>query len=266
MDILVDFVGHVIVDNLLNTLDIQTTGSHSGGHQNWHSSRLEARENLEKVKPLPSQYHLKIRQSPLSLSLQAITVDRSGRIAFFTEITGQEIRILLCLNKHNCSVASSAFEQLDQLLTLFKLWYVVKQLFHVRTSSTHNSNFISDGIFQKVYAKEIINQTACVLGDNVLLSVKDLMLAGKVAENINVCLVPLGGMEPELTTLSISGATTERQSGNEFIIRSKQILTAHVQHPVSFIQYQEPHVFKGDLSLFNKIHESSDGGNQYVTS
>ena len=83
MDILVDLVRHVVVDDVLDQGDVQTSPGHGGSHQDWIFPGGE------------------ISQSFLPLTLSSIPVDAGGGVAFSREVGGQVVSSGLFLQRNS---------------------------------------------------------------------------------------------------------------------------------------------------------------------
>ena len=73
MDVLVNLVGHVVVDDVLDQRDVQTPPSHGGCHQDWIFARSE------------------ICQSLFSLSLGSVSMDADSGKSLTGEVGSQVV-------------------------------------------------------------------------------------------------------------------------------------------------------------------------------
>ena len=73
MDILVHFVGHVVVDDVLDQGDVQTSPGHGGSHQDWIFPGGE------------------VSQSLLPLPLGSVPVDAGSGVTFSREVGSQVV-------------------------------------------------------------------------------------------------------------------------------------------------------------------------------
>ena len=82
MDILVHLVGHVVVDDVLDQGDVQSTPSHGGSHQDWIFPGGE------------------VSQSLLSLTLSSVPVDTGSGVTFSREVGSQVVSRGLFLQRN----------------------------------------------------------------------------------------------------------------------------------------------------------------------
>lgn len=102
MNVIINVRGQVIVDNVLNIGDIQTSGGDCSGNQDWSSTVLESSESL------------------LSLVLRSITVDGSGGETLVIQEVSQVVSHPLCLCENNgqAKVGSGQQVQNDRSLLI----------------------------------------------------------------------------------------------------------------------------------------------------
>merc|ERR1719209_691123 len=81
VNVLVQLLGHVVVDNMHHVGDIKASSSHSCCHQNWHPACLE------------------VFQSLLSFALKSVSVNAGGWKSLLTQVEAQEISLSLGLHK-----------------------------------------------------------------------------------------------------------------------------------------------------------------------
>ena len=82
MDILVHFVRHVIVDDVLDQGNVQASPGHGGSHQDWIFPGGE------------------VSQSLLPLTLSSVPVDAGGGVTFSREVGSQVVSRGLFLQRN----------------------------------------------------------------------------------------------------------------------------------------------------------------------
>ena len=119
MDEFVGAVGHVVVDDVLDLRDVETSGGDSGGHQDLVFTLGEVRESL------------------LPLPLGPVSVDAGGGHALSREVSGQVVCACLLLNK--ILGLNKIYRRFTMILTPTKI--IVFSILSLSISPSRESNF-----------------------------------------------------------------------------------------------------------------------------
>lgn len=138
VNIVVDIGGQVIVDDVGNIRNIETTGGNSSGNQNWATS---ATEEL---------------QSAFTLALSAVTMDGGCREALVDEEVGQRISHALGLDKNEGKTAGSVgVEDIQEDRTLVMVLDILDLLSDVLRRRPNATNGQENVVFQKIAGKHL---------------------------------------------------------------------------------------------------------------
>lgn len=137
MDVVVNVGGEVVVDDVLDVGDIETTGGDSGGDEDRGTSRAE---------------HLK---STLTLALGAVTVNGGGREALVDEEVGEGVGHALGLDEDQGQTSTVSVKDVEQHTTLVHVLHVLDLLGDVLRSGTDTANGQENVVVQEVAGQHL---------------------------------------------------------------------------------------------------------------
>lgn len=137
VDVVVDVGGQVVVDDVLNIGDIQTSSSDSSGHKDWAASSTE---------------HL---QSTLTLALGTITVDGGRWEALVDEVIGERICHALGLDEDEGQTSTVGVKDVEQDAALVGVLNVLNLLSNVLGSRSNTADREEDILSEEVACKHL---------------------------------------------------------------------------------------------------------------
>ena len=140
MNIVVDIAGEVVVDNVGDVGDIQTTSGNGGGD---HDGGLAGPESVESV---------------FSLALSAITVDRSGRQVVAVKEVTEHISHALGLDEDKCQskrILILTGKDIEKDTALVMVFNILNLLGDVLGSGADTSNTEEDVVLQEVASEHL---------------------------------------------------------------------------------------------------------------
>lgn len=138
VDIVINVSGQIVVDNVSDVGDIQTTGSNGGSDQDWAAAVTEQ------------------LQSTLTLTLGAVTVNGGGREALVDEEVGQRVGHALGLDEDQGETAGSVgVEDIQQDGALVHVLDVLDLLSNVLRGRTDTANRQENVILQEVTGQHL---------------------------------------------------------------------------------------------------------------
>ncbi|RNA38978.1 hypothetical protein BpHYR1_041655 [Brachionus plicatilis] len=93
--------------------------------------------------------------SRLSLGLEPVTVNGSGRIAFLNEEKRVHIRFFFVLYKNHGSFISDLIQNFNALISFFKFGHFVHRLFNICIGSTNLTHCQKQVVIQKVLCQSL---------------------------------------------------------------------------------------------------------------
>lgn len=137
MDVVVNISRKVIVDNVSDVGDIETTGSNSGSD---HDGATAVTEELE---------------STLTLTLSAVTVDRGGREALVDQEIRERVSHALGLDEDESETASMSVENIEEDGALVNVLDVLNLLSDVLRGRTNTANGQEDVVLQEISGQHL---------------------------------------------------------------------------------------------------------------
>jgi len=211
VDIVVNVRGEVVVDDVRDIGDIKATSGNCSGNQDRAASIAEELE------------------SPLTLSLSAITVDRRGREILVDQEVRERVGHTLGLDKDERQATTVRVENIQKNGALVDILNVLDLLRDVLRGRSNTSNRQEDIVLQEVPGEH-------------------LNVAGEC-----------GREHERLTFLHTRHVFTLDDAANLG-------LETHVKHTVSLVQDEVLDVLQGDATSFYEINQSARCGNKQVTS
>merc|ERR1719273_307609 len=121
MGILFNGLGHVVVDDHTDVLDVNTTSSHISGNKYVFGSLFETRQGM------------------FTLFLTFTTMKGGRVVAHLLQTFGQYISTLFLIDKDNDGWINSSIEDTNEFITLVVLFHHMDDLFHTFNRSTDRS-------------------------------------------------------------------------------------------------------------------------------
>jgi hypothetical protein len=137
VDIVVDVGGEIVVDDVLDVGDIETTGCDSGGNEDGATSRAE---------------HL---EGTLTLALGAVTVNRGGGEALVDEEVGERIGHTLGLDEDQSKTSAVGVEDVEQDGALVNVLDVLNLLGDVLRGGTDTTDREEDILLEEVTGQQL---------------------------------------------------------------------------------------------------------------
>jgi hypothetical protein len=137
VNVVVNVGGEVVVDNVLDVGDIETTGSDSSGDEDRGAARTE---------------HL---EGTLTLALSAVTVNGGGREALVDEEVGERVGHALGLDEDQGETGAVSVEDVQQHTTLVGVLDVLNLLSDVLRGGTDTTDGQEDVVAQEVAGEHL---------------------------------------------------------------------------------------------------------------
>jgi len=209
MDVVVDISRKVVVDNVRDVGDIETTSGNSSGDQDGATAIAE---------------HL---QGTLTLTLSAVTVNRSGREVLVDEEVGKRVRHALGLDEDQGKTGTVGVQNVQEDGALVDVLDVLDLLGDVLGGGANTTDRQEDVILQEVASKH-------------------LDIAGE------------SGREHErLAVLDAGHVLTLNNTTNLG-------LETHVKHAISLVKDKVLDVAEGDATTLYEVDQSARGGNKKI--
>lgn len=137
MDVVVNVGGKVVVDDVLDVGDIETTSSDGGGDEDRGAARTE---------------HL---EGALTLTLSAVTVNGGGREALVDEEVGEGVGHALGLDEDQGKTCTVGVKDVEQHTTLVHVLHVLDLLGDVLRGGTNAANRQEDVVAEEVAGEHL---------------------------------------------------------------------------------------------------------------
>jgi hypothetical protein len=137
VNVVIDVSGKIVVDNVLDVGNIETTSSNGGGDEDWGASGTE---------------HL---EGTLALALSAVTVNGGGGEALVDEEVGEGVGHALGLDEDESQTSTVSVEDVEQHTTLVGVLDVLNLLGDVLGGGTNTTNGQEDVVAQEVASEHL---------------------------------------------------------------------------------------------------------------
>lgn len=209
MDVVINVGGEIIVDNVGDVGNIQTTSSNGSSNHNGAASVTEELEGA------------------LTLTLGAVTVDRSGREALVDEEVGERVGHALGLDKDEGETTSVGVEDVEKDGALVNVLDVLNLLSNVLRGGTNTTDRKEDVVLEEVAGQH-------------------LNVAGE------------GGREHQsLAVVDLRHVLTLDNAANLG-------LETHVQHAISLVENKILNVAERNAATLNKVDKTAGGGDEEI--